>query len=310
MDSLEVVIIGAGAAGLAAGLYAVRSGLQTVVLEEKMAGGTTLDAPLVENYLGFAKITGLDLVQNFAAHVKEVGVKINEFENVTNMDLKGDKKTVTTNKATYEAKTVIITTGSHYRQVGAAGENEFRGRGVSYCGICDGPFFKGKRVAVIGGGNSALITALYLADLASEVKVVHRRDTFRGENALARGLEQKKNVEVLFNMEVKEIKGDKLVNGVVAVNNKSGETKEIPLQGVFVQVGEYPNSKTAKEAGVEVDADDYIKIDIRQQTNIPGVFAAGDVTNHPVKQVGVAAGQGATAALEAYAYIRRPYYKM
>jgi thioredoxin reductase (NADPH) len=310
MDNPELVIIGAGAAGLAAGLYAVRSGLIALVLEEKLAGGTTLDAPLVENYLGFTKIVGSDLVENFAAHANEAGVKINEFESVVSLDLKGDKKIVKTNKATYEANALVIASGSHYRQIGASGENEFRGRGVSYCGICDGPLFRGKKVAVVGGGNSALITALYLADLASEVKVVHRRDTFRAENALVDGLRQKKNIEVLFNIEVKEIKGDKLVNRVVAINARSGESREIPVDGVFVQVGEFPNSQIAKEAGVEVDADGYIKIDIRQQTNIPGVFAAGDVTNHPVKQVGVAAGQGATAAIEAYGYIRRPYYRI
>lgn len=310
MENPELLIIGAGAAGLAAGLYGVRSGLQTLVLEEKLAGGTTLDAPLVENYLGFTKISGLDLVQNFAAHAKEVGLKINEFESVINLNLKGDNKTVKTNKATYEAKAIIIASGSHYRQIGVVGENEFRGRGVSYCGICDGPLFKGKRVAVVGGGNSALITALYLADLASEVKVVHRRDAFRAEDALVKGLEQKKNVDVLFNTEVKEIKGDKLVSRMIVVNAKSGESGEMPIEGIFVQVGEFPNSQIAKEAGVEVDADGYIKIDIRQQTNIPGVFAAGDVTDHPVKQVGVAAGQGATAAIEAYEYIRRPYYRM
>jgi thioredoxin reductase (NADPH) len=310
MDNPELVIIGAGAAGLAAGLYAVRSGLIALVLEEKLAGGTTLDAPLVENYLGFTKIVGSDLVENFAAHANEAGVKINEFESVVSLDLKGDKKIVKTNKATYEANALVIASGSHYRQIGASGENEFRGRGVSYCGICDGPLFRGKKVAVVGGGNSALITALYLADLASEVKVVHRRDTFRAENALVDGLRQKKNIEVLFNIEVKEIKGDKLVNRVVAINARSGESREIPVDGVFVQVGEFPNSQIAKEAGVEVDADGYIKIDIRQQNNIPGVFAAGDVTNHPVKQVGVAAGQGATAAIEAYGYIRRPYYRI
>jgi thioredoxin reductase (NADPH) len=168
--------------------------------------------------------------------------------------------------------------------------------------------FKGKRVLVIGGGNSALITALYMVELASEVKIVHRREVFRAEEALAKALEAKKNVEILWKTEVKEIIGQKLVNKAIILDHKTNETKELTIDGVFVQIGEAPNSQQAKEAGVEVDEDGYIRIDIRQRTNIAGVFAAGDVTNHPVKQIGTAIGQGITAALEAYGYIKRPYY--
>ena len=309
MESPELVIIGGGAAGLAAGIYAVRSGLNALLLEERIAGGTAADAPLVENYPGFSSISGMELVQRIVAHCKSVGVTIHEFESVTNLNLKDEKKIVKTDKATYESKAAIIASGSHYREIGVPGEKEFRGRGVSYCGICDGPLFKGKRVLVVGGGNSAVMTALYLADLVSEVKITHRRDALRAEHALAKALTDQKNVEVLLNNEVKGIKGERLVNKVVLFNNKTGETKELPIDGVFVQVGESPNSQLAKEAGVEVDENGYIKIDILQRTNLSGVYAAGDVTNHPVKQVGTAVGQGITAALEAYGYIRRPYYK-
>jgi len=308
MESWDLIIIGAGAAGLAAGIYGARSGLKTLILEEKMAGGTTADAPIIENYPGFEKISGIELAQKMISHCRNTGVAIREFEKVLSLDLKGEKKIVKTNKTTYEAKAVIITSGSHYRELGVPGEKEFRGRGVSYCGICDGPLFKGKRVLVVGGGNSAVITALYIADLASEVKIAHRRDTFRAEEALVKALKEKDNVEILWNTEVKEIKGEKLVNKVALFNNKTGETKELTVDGVFVQVGEAPNSQIAQEAGVEVDDHRYIIVDIRQRTNITGVYAAGDVTNHPVKQVGTAAGQGITAALEAYGYIRRPYY--
>jgi thioredoxin reductase (NADPH) len=308
MESWDLIIIGAGAAGLAAGIYGARSGLKTLILEEKMAGGTTADAPIVENYPGFEKISGIELAQKMISHCRKTGVSIREFENVLSLDLKGEKKIVKTNKATYEAKAVIVTSGSHYRELGVPGEKEFRGRGVSYCGICDGPLFKGKRVLVVGGGNSAVITALYVADLASEVKIAHRRETFRAEEALVKALKGKSNVEILWNTEVKEIKGEKLVNKVALFNNKTGGTKELPVDGVFVQVGEAPNSQIAKEAGVEVDDHGYILVDIRQRTNIIGVYAAGDVTNHPVKQVGTAVGQGITAALEAYGYIRQPYY--
>lgn len=303
-----MVIIGAGAAGLASGIYGARSGLKTLVLEEKMAGGTTADAPAVENYPGFQSISGVELAQKMVAHSRRAGVTIHEFERVTGLDLKNEKKIVKTNRSTYEAKAVIIASGSYYREIGVPGEKEFRGKGVSYCGICDGPLFKDKSVVVVGGGNSALITALYLSELTSEVKITHRRDAFRAEEALVKAVKEKRNVEIFWNTEVKEIKGDKLVATIVLLNNKTGETREMPVDGVFIQVGESPNSQLAREAGVEVDRDGYIIIDGRQRTNISGVYAAGDVTNHPVKQVGVAVGHGITAALEAYGRIRRPYY--
>ncbi|MGB9714022.1 MAG: NAD(P)/FAD-dependent oxidoreductase, partial [Candidatus Bathyarchaeales archaeon] len=299
----------AGAAGLASGIYGARSGLKTLVLDEKLAGGTTADAPVIENYPGFQSITGVELAQKMAAQCKSSGATIREFEAVASLDLKGEKKIVKTNRGVYEAEAVIIASGSHYREIGVPGEKEFRGRGVSYCGICDGPLFKGKRVLVVGGGNSAVITALYLAGIVSEVKIAHRRDVFRAEEALVKDLKRKENVEILWNTEVREITGGKVVEKVAVFNNKTGETAEISVDGVFVQVGEAPNSQLAKDAGVEVDEKGYIKVDVFQRTNIPGVYAAGDVTNHPVKQVGTAVGQGITAALEAYGFIRRPYYK-
>lgn len=309
MESYELIIIGAGPAGLAAGIYAVRSGLKTLVLEEKMAGGTVADAPMVGNYPGLQDAKGSEIAQKIHAHAKSAGVKVNEFERAEGLKLSADRKVVKTQKTEYEAKTIIIASGSHYRELGIPGEKEFRGRGVSYCGICDGPFFKGKRVLVVGGGNSALMTALYLAHLAGETKVVHRRETFRAEEVLVQELKKLRNTEVLWSTEVKEIVGDKVVNKVVVLDKNDNRTREVPVDGVFVQVGESPNSQLAKEAGVAVDEDGYIKIDWLQHTNIAGVYAAGDVTNHPVKQVGTAVGQGITAALEAYGYIRRPYYK-
>ncbi|MEM2675735.1 MAG: thioredoxin-disulfide reductase [Candidatus Bathyarchaeia archaeon] len=308
METWDLIIVGAGPAGLTAGIYAARSGLKTLIIEEKIAGGTVGDAPVIENYPGFESIGGAELAQKFAAQCRKLGTVIHEFERVEALDLKGEEKIVKTDKGLYKAKAVIIASGSSYSELGVPGEKEFRGRGVSYCGICDGPLFKGKRVLVVGGGNSAVVTALYLAGLASEVKVVHRRDAFRAEEARVKALMEKRNVEVLWNTEVREIKGGNVVEKVVLFNNKTMETFELPVDGVFIQVGEVPNSKLAKEAGVEVDNHGYIVVDVRQRTNIPGVYAAGDVTNHPVKQVGTAVGQGITAALEAYGYIRRPYY--
>jgi thioredoxin reductase (NADPH) len=308
MDVWELVIIGAGSSGLAAGIYGSRSGLETLVIEEKMAGGTTAEAPLVENYPGFQSISGVELAQKMVAHAKNAGVTIHESETVTSLDLKAEK-VVKTNRATYMTKAVVIASGSHYREIGVPGEKEFRGRGVSYCAICDGPLFSGKRLLVVGGGNSAVITTLYLAGIASDVKIAHRRDTFRAEEALVKALKEKENVEVLWNTEVKQIVGEKLVSKAVLFNNKAGETSELPVDGIFVQAGEDPNSQLAKEAGVAVDEDGYIIVDMLQRTNVAGVYAAGDVTNHPVKQVGTAVGQGITAAMEAYGHVHRPYYK-
>jgi len=310
MDDWELIIIGAGPAGLAAGIYGVRSGLKTLVLEEKIAGGTTADAPMIKNYPGFISVSGFELAQKMVAHAKESGVTIHEFETVTELDLKTAEKTVKSDKATYKTKAVIITSGSHYRELDIPGEKEFRGKGVSYCGLCDGPLFKGKRLLVVGGGNSALITTLYLAGLASEVKIAHRKDSFRAEAALVQSLREKPNIEILWNTEITQIKGERLVNKAILLDNKANVTRELTIDGIFVQVGEDPNSRIAREASVAVDEDGYIIVDALQRTSIHGVYAAGDVSNHPVKQVGTAVGQGITAATEAYGYIRRPYYKL
>jgi thioredoxin reductase (NADPH) len=309
MESWELIIIGAGAAGLAAGIYGARSGLKTLVIDEKMAGGTAADAPIVENYPGFSQISGGELAQKMAFHCKKAGATIHEIEAVTALDIAGERKIVKTTRTEYEATAIIIATGSHYREIGVKGEKEFRGRGVSYCGVCDGPFFKGKRVLVIGGGNSAATTILYLSGIAAKVLVVHRRDAFRAEAALVKDIASKENVQVLWNTEVREIEGNKLVTKVVLYDNKAEATTEISVDAVFVQIGEAPNSQIAQETGLEVNEHGYIKTDVFQRTSVAGVYAAGDVTSHPVKQIGTAVGQGITAALEAYGYIRRPYYR-
>ncbi len=309
MESWDVIIIGAGSAGLAAGIYAVRSGLKTLVLDERLAGGTISDAPKVVNYPGFSEIAGSELAEKMTLHCRKLGAVIHDLETVTGINLAGDAKTVTTTGATYQAKAVILAMGSHHKEIGAKGEKEFRGRGVSYCGVCDGPFFKGKKVLVVGGGNSACITTLYLSGLASQVTVVHRRQAFRAEELLVSDLATKSNVSVMWNTEIVEIKGDKQVRSVTLKNNITGKISELAVDAVFVQVGEAPNSQIAQAAGVETDEVGYIRINIKQETNLSGVYAAGDITNHPVKQVGTAVGQGITAALEAYAFIRRPYYK-
>src|SRR3972149_7360301 len=286
MESYDLIIIGAGAAGLAAGIYGARSGLKTLIIEEKMPGGTTTDAPTVENYPGFSQVSGAELADKMVLHCRKTGVTIHELETVTSLELQGEKKTVKTSRSQYEATAVVIASGAHYREIGVKGEKEFRGRGVSYCGVCDGPFFKGKRVLVIGGGNSAATTTLYLSGLAAEVTVVHRKEAFRAESALVKDMESKGNVKVLWNTEVKEIKGEKTVNTVTLFNDKTGETTELPVDGVFVQIGEAPNSQLAAASGVEGEEEGSIKNDLRHTTTISGVYAAGDVTNHPGRKIG------------------------
>ena len=303
MESWDVIVVGAGSAGLAAGIYAVRSGLKTLVFDEKLAGGNISDAPRVENYPGFVEINGRDLSEKMVSQCKNLGAVVRELESVEGLKFEGEAKVVTTNNAIYHAKAVIFATGSHHKLIGVKGEQEFHGRGVSYCGVCDGPFFRGKNVAVIGGGNSACATSLYLSGLTNHVTIIHRRDTFRAEHKLFLDVTSKTNVNVLWNTEVEEIKGDRQVRALVLKDNVTDKKTEFEVDAIFVQVGEIPNSTVAKLSGIDTDTAGYIKINLKQETNISGIYAAGDVTTHPVKQVGTAVGQGITAALEAYNYI-------
>jgi len=307
MERWDLIIIGAGPGGLTAGIYGARSGLKTLIIEEKTPGGAAAETPLVENYPGFEAISGRELTDKMAQHCRKVGAKINELEKIVECDLKGEKKIVKTDRASYTASAVIIASGCHYRELGVPGESQFRGRGVSFCAVCDGAFFKGGKVLVSGGGNSAVVSAIYLSNLASNVKLVHRRDQLRAEKALQDTLSAQK-VDILWNTEIKEIKGDVKVRKIVLVNNKTGKTEEIDVDGIFIQVGEVPNSQFAKKAGIAVDKDGYIIVDERQRTSIGGVYAVGDVTTGPVKQIGTAVGGAIVAATEAFGHIKRPYY--
>lgn len=304
----ELVIVGGGAAGLTAGIYGARSGLRTLILEEKVPGGALTETPMIENYPGFPEgISGMELASKLVKQAERMGVEIHELEAVNRLDLNSAEKTVYTDKTAYTASAVILALGSTHKTLDVPGEEELRGRGVSYCAVCDGAFFRGKRVLVVGGGNSAAVSALYLSNLASEVWLVHRRDRLRAEEALVRNI-RSRGVKILWNTVVKEIKGKHQVESVVLLDNKTGKPSELKVDGVFIQVGEKPNSEIARRAGVNVDEEGYIIVDNRQRTNIPGVYAAGDVTTCPVKQIGTAVGQAIIAATEAFGYIRRPYY--
>jgi thioredoxin reductase (NADPH) len=308
MEHWDLIIIGAGPAGLTAGIYGARSGLETLVLEEKTPGGEAANTPLVENYPGFPEgISGRELSDKMAEQCRRVGAEIKELERVTELQLGDGKKIVKTDRAAYTASAMIIASGCHYRTLGIPGESEFRGRGVSYCAVCDGAFFKGRRVMVVGGGNSAAVSAIYLSNLASDVILAHRRSQLRAEGALQEDL-RTQGVKILWNTELKEIRGDMKVKDVVLSNNMTDETTKMEVDGVFIQVGEVPNCKFAKEAGIVVDKGGYVIVDDRQRINIGGVYAAGDVTDCPIKQIGTAVGEAIVAASEAFGYIKRPYY--
>jgi len=307
MEKWDLIIIGAGAAGLTAGIYGARSGLRTLIVEKQLPGGATVESPWIENYPGFPSINGQELIDKFVAHATKFGVQINQLEPVKTLDVKEPNKIVRTTKAAHEASAIIITTGCHHKELGVPGEKEYSGKGISYCALCDGAFFKGKTVAVIGGGNNAATSAQILAHLASKVKLIHRRERLRAEEIIMEDL-RNKNVEILCCTEVKEIKGDNVVRSIVTYNNKTGETKEVQVSGVFVQVGEVPNSEITKDIGIQVDDEGYIVVDFQQKTNIPGVYAAGDVTVNPVKQIGTAVGQAIVAVVDAFGYVKRPYY--
>jgi len=308
MGHWDLVIIGAGPAGLTAGIYGARSGLRTLILEKGIPGGSVALTPWIENYPGFPMgISGCDLVDKMLQQCKRNGAEIRDLEEVVRLGLEAENKIIETDKSTYSAGAVIITSGCHTRELGVPGEGELRGRGVSYCALCDGALFKGKKVLVMGGGNAAAMSAIYLSNLASKVFLAHRRSQLRAEAAYMNDL-QRSGVEILWNTEVKQIKGRSFVESVVLFNSKTNEIRDMSIDGVFVLIGEVPNGKIASEAGIQVDRDGYIVVDSRQRTNIPGVYAAGDITTCPLKQIGTAVGQAILAAADAFGYLKRPYY--
>lgn len=308
MEEWDLVIVGAGPAGLTAGIYGARSGLKTLILEEKQAGGALNIIPWIENYPGFPNgVSGEALAKMMIDQCIRFGAEIREFEGVNGLKIDGKRKLVETDKGVYSAKAVVIASGSRHRKLGVPGEEEFEGRGVSYCALCDGAFFKNLRVLVVGGGNTAASSAIYLSGLASKVYLAHRRSQLRAEEIYVKEIAER-GIEVLWNTEVKRIIGDKRVRGVILYNNEVGKETFLEVEGVFISIGEVPNSDFAKFSGIEVNDEGYIVVDTCQRTNLPGVYSAGDVTICQVKQIGTAVGQAIIAATEAYKYIRRPYY--
>lgn len=297
----DLVIIGGGPAGLTAAIYAVRAGLDTIVLEKTALGGQIAITPVVENYPGFMRIGGrslVDLITQQAAQYAEIhiGEAVKEIER----DAQKDTYSVKTNRQLYIAKGIIIATGVGSRALNAPGEHRLYGKGVSYCATCDGYFFKdGKRVIVVGGGNTAVTDALYLHNIGAKVTVVHWRDSLKCEARLEESLKQA-GIPVLWNSEVKEVLGEKVVKAVKIENNKTRAVTEMAAEGVFVAIGYVPNNDIPKALGLELDEEGYVRADLAtMRTSLRRVYAAGDITG-ALKQIVVAVGQGSIAAMSAF----------
>jgi thioredoxin reductase (NADPH) len=301
---VDLIIIGAGPAGLTAGIYAQRSGLASVVIEKDMVGGLVALTPVVENYPGFTNIAGKRLMDLISNQAKDY-VDIHEGEELKEIKV-GKKIEAYTNRGKYLGSALILATGAQYRKLGIPGEETFAGHGVSYCATCDGYFFKDKKVLMVGGGNSALTDALHLKNLGAHVAIVHRRDKFRAEKYLQESIQREK-IPVIWDSIVEKIIGTKKsVTGVKVKSLKTKKTKVHKVEGVFIAIGEVPNSKHASEIGIKLKDGNFIDIDNRCRTNIPRIYAAGDVTGG-VRQIVTAVSEGATAALAAFEDLANPY---
>ena len=301
MENFDIIIIGAGPAGLTAGLYAGRQNSKALVIDKGLAGGLGSEVPMMENYPGFDLISGMELISKMKPQCEKFS-EIRENQIIEDIEKRDDgiyiktKSSIGDDFNEYLTKSVILATGASHRHLNVPGENEFLGRGVAYCATCDGMFFVNRNVLMVGGGNSAAQEALYLKNIGCNVKIVHRRDSLRCEHRLEELL-QEKGVEILWNSTIKEIKGDMAVDSVTLV--RDGVEEEYETDAVFVAIGDEPSNGLAKKLGVELDENGYIITDKSQATNVSGVYAAGDITGG-VKQWIVACGEGAVAAISAY----------
>jgi thioredoxin reductase (NADPH) len=307
MEERELVIIGGGPAGMAAAVYGKRAGLDVLVLEKGNCGGQILITSEIENYPGQTHISGPDLANSFRAHAEHFGAQIRKtvVKEITSAD---GGHTLVTRDGDIRAKAVIVATGAEFRRLGAPGEKEFTGAGVSYCAVCDAAFYQDEIVAVIGGGNTAVEEACYLTQFASKVYVVHRRDEFRADRmACERALGNPKIVPV-WNSVLEKVNGSDLVESITVKNVKNGELSDITVAGVFVFVGTLPITECLGDLCEREDGG-WIRTDEHMATSVPGIFAAGDVRNTPLRQVITAASDGAIAAMSAYHWITTGHAK-
>lgn len=299
---LDMIIIGAGPAGLTAAIYAKRAGLSAIMIEKNiMGGGQVLTTYEVENYPGLPGISGFDLGMKFKEHAEKMEAEIKS-EEITELHLDGNVKKIVTEKGTYEAKTVLIATGASHAHLQVPGEEELAGMGVSYCATCDGAFFKGRTTVVVGGGDVAIEDAIFLARTCDKVYLVHRRDELRGAKILQEALFALHNVEVIWDTVVERIDGEDAVEAVMLRNVKTGEQSRLETAGVFIAVGIRPNAEWIPSY-IERDKAGYIVADEDGITNIQGVFVAGDVRTKPLRQIVTAVADGANAVTSVQKYL-------
>lgn len=297
----DVAVVGGGPAGLTAAIYSVRANRKVLVLEAAACGGQIINTTEIENYPATPKITGLEFGQTLQKQAEDLGVEI-EFETVEKIIDKGDYKLVKTEDDQYRAKVVILACGTEPRTLSLDNESKFTGRGVSYCATCDGSFYKSRTVAVNGGGNTALQEALYLADMAGKVYLIHRRDEFRGNQALVQKLKKKDNVEFILSANVVALNGDRKLESITVSQN--GETKELKVDALFVAIGRIPKAKGLID-GLKLDEYGFVDAGENCATNIPGIFVAGDVRKKEIRQLVTATSDGAIAATEALNFDRK-----
>ncbi len=300
-DFYDFVVIGAGAAGLTAAQYGARSGLDTLLIDSGETGGQALNISNLENFPGFyPAVKGTTFIKNMKDQAQSFGAEIAQTK-VNSIDKIKNKFVIETANGKITAFTVLIATGAAHKKLGVAGEAEFNGRGVSYCATCDGPFFRGGKIVVVGGGDSACEEAFYLSSLADSVILVHRRGELRAQKAIQQKIQKAKNISVLFNTEIEKIEGDKKVNGVVVKNNKTGMTENIKCDAVFVFVGMNPRTELVNM--LRKDEGGYLITNYKMETAVTGIYAAGDVRAKPFRQLITAAADGAIAANQAHAYV-------
>ncbi len=298
--NFDTVILGGGPAGLSAAIYAGRGAVSTAIVDLNMLGGQPSNYLELENYPGFSLVGGYDLMEKFEEHADKFGVQKYPMQEIQSIDLKS--KTIVTNEYEFKAKTIIIATGAQAMKLGVPGEKEFVGRGVSYCAVCDGAFYRNKVVAVVGGGNSAVEEAMYLTKFADKVYVIHRRNELRADKIVQERAFKNEKIEFIWDSVVKEIKGDNLVNTAVLENVKTKEISNLPVNGVFPYIGITPNVENFS-GQLEQDASGFIITDEAMETSVEGVFAVGDVRKTPLRQVITAASDGAVGAVFAVKYI-------
>lgn len=294
----DLIIIGAGPAGITAGVYAARKRMNLLVLTRDIGGQAAWSGD-IENYTGYQFITGPELSAKFEEHMRRYDIEVREGEEVIKVNKRGNIVLVRTARDTYETKAAIIASGKRSRELGIPREKEFKNRGLTYCATCDGPLFAGKEVAVAGGGNSALDAALQMMNIAKHVYLVNSTSKLGGDEVMREKVENSKTVTVLNGARITALIGDKFVSGIKI--EKDGKEERLSVEGVFVEIGLMPNSDFVQD--IEKNESGEIKVNSRNQTNIPGIFAAGDVTNVPEKQIIIAAGEGSKATLSAFRYL-------